>query len=88
MEGVGGTEWAIPLLRLTGVLAWLLVLGRMRNSHQDSRIGATVLLVAVLIFASSALYLGAPLEWSSAMLNLASIAILAMALWVLYRLPQ
>jgi hypothetical protein len=80
-------SWAPALLRLAGLVAWLLVLARLRASAQDSRIGGTVALVAALLLASSALYLGAPIEWSSAMLNVASVAILAMALWVLWRLP-
>ena len=80
--------WAIPLLRFVGVVAWLLVLARLRRSSQDSRIGGTVVLVAVMLFASSALYLGAPTAWSTFVLTIASVVILAAALWVLWRLPS
>ena len=87
MDDLDG-KWVVPLLRLVGVLAWLLVLARLRSSSQDGRIGGTLLLVAILLFASSAFYLGAPMAWSGGVLNVASVLILAGGLWVLWRLPS
>lgn len=76
---------AIPLLSFAGVLAWLAVLGRLRHSDADTRIGASILIVAILLFASSALYLGAPQAWSTATIVTARIVLLASACLILLR---
>jgi hypothetical protein len=76
---------AIPVFRLLAVVAVLLVLARERHEQSDSMPWGVILFTAILLFASSALYVGAPLEWSASMINLTSTVILGAALVRLVR---
>jgi hypothetical protein len=76
---------AIPVFRLVAIVAVLLVLARNRYDSSDSLPWGLVLVVAILLFASSAYYVGAPVDWAVAMVNVASAVIMGAALLRLVR---